>query len=360
MKTVAIIGSAGIPPRYGGFETLAQNLVLKLHTRFRFIVYCSKRLYSKNERMKPDDYAELVYIPLSANRFQSIIYDIIAIIHAVRKADILLVLGISGCMIFPFIKLFSGKKIITHVDGIEWKREKWSHFTRLFLKLSELMAIKFSDEIIADNKTIKEYISNRYNYKPHLIEYGGDHSLEVSDSTDLKSCFKDLRYPYALTVSRIEPENNIHTILYAFSRLPSKSIVIAGNWNSNRYSRRLYKKYVNYSNIKLYDSIYEQGLLNLLRSGCEVYIHGNSAGGTNPSLVEAMYTGKPVIAYDVTYNRITTMGKAIYFKGQEDLVKLLKNVNDTELGENAINMEKIARERYKWTKVAEKYAGLFI
>jgi glycosyltransferase involved in cell wall biosynthesis len=360
LKTIAIIGSAGIPARYGGFETLAQNLVLKLCSRFRFIVYCSKRLYSKHERMKPDNYADLVYIPLNSNGFQSIIYDIMAIIHAVRKADILLILGVSGCLILPFIKLFSGKKIITHIDGLEWKRDKWNYFTRLFLKLSELMAIKFSDEIIADNKAIKEYISKKHSYRPNLIEYGGDHSLEVSDSTDLKSCFKDLRYPYALTVSRIEPENNIHTILYAFSCVPSKHIVVVGNWNNNRYSRRLYKKYVHYDNILLYDSVYEPGLLNLLRSGCEVYIHGNSSGGTNPSLVEAMYAGKPVIAYDVIYNRITTMDKAVYFKGQEELVKILKEVNTSELKKNKINMGKIARTRYNWTKVCEKYAGLFI
>jgi len=360
LKTVAIIGSAGIPARYGGFETLAQNLVLNLYPKFRFVVYCSKRLYSKHERMKTYDYAELVYFPANANGFQSIIYDIMAMIHAVRKTDILLILGVSGCLFLPFIRLFSGIKIITHVDGMEWKRDKWDPFTRLFLKLSELMAIKFSDEIIADNKAIEEYINIKHSCKPQLIEYGGDHSLAVSDSTDLKAFFRDLRYPYSLTVSRIEPENNIHTILYAFSNVTSKNIVIVGNWNSNRYSRKLYKRYISYPNILLYDPVYEPDLLNLLRSGCELYIHGNSAGGTNPSLVEAMYAGKPVIAYDVIYNRITTMDKAIYFRGQEELVKILKEVNKPELDKNGKDMENIARTRYNWIKVSEKYAGLFI
>lgn len=360
MKKIAIIGSAGIPPRYGGFETLAQNLVFNLYSKFRFIVYCSKRIYNKEERLKPNNYAELVYIPVNPNGFQSIIYDIMAIIHAVRNADILLILGISGGLFLPVIKLFSNRKIITHVDGLEWKRNKWNPLVRLFLKLSEFLAVKYSDEIIADNIAIKDYIKNRYNHEPQLIEYGGDHSVILPDQTDLKTCFKDITEPYALTVSRIEPENNTHNILYAFSNVPEKYIVIAGNWNNSRYGRKLRKKYNRYSNIILYDSIYDLNLLNKLRSGCEIYIHGHRAGGTNPSLVEAMYAGKPVIAYDAVYNRITTMDKAMYFKDQEDLVKIIRDVSKPELEENKTNMENIARNRYNWTQVSDKYASFFI
>ena len=360
LKKVAIIGSAGIPPRYGGFETLAQNLVLNLYSKFRFIVYCSKKLYSKEERLKQNSYAELKYLPVNSNGFQSIIYDIMAIIHAVRNADVLLILGISGCLFLPFIRLFSGRKIITHVDGLEWKRNKWNPLVRLFLRLSESLAIKYSDEIIADNLAIGNYIKKRYNYKPQLIEYGGDHSAVLSDQADIKICFKELIKPYALTVSRIEPENNTHNILYAFSNIPEKYVVIAGNWNNSRYGRRLRRKYCRYPNIFLYDSIYDLNLLNKLRSGCEIYIHGNSAGGTNPSLVEAMYSGKPVMAYDAVYNRITTMDKAMYFKGPEDLVKILREVSEPELENNKINMKKISRNRYNWAHVSEKYAGLFV
>ncbi len=359
LKKVAVIGTAGIPARYGGFETLAQNLVLELHSRFRFIVYCSGRLYNKTERTGHYNYAELVYIPLSANGFQSMIYDLVAMIHAARNSDILLILGISGCLFLPVVKLFSAKKIIIHVDGLEWKRSKWNPFIRMFLKLSELLAVRFSDEIISDNQAIKEYVINKYGARPHLIEYGGDHSAVIYRGRDIKMYFKDLSYPYSLAISRIEPENKIHTILYSFSGIPSKCIVVVGNWNNNRYGRKLYKKYIRYSNILLFNSIYEPGLLNLLRSGCEIYIHGNSAGGTNPSLVEAMYTGKPVIAYDVIYNRITTMDKAVYFKTGEELVKILKEVKRQELNKNGLNMKKIARRRYKWTVVCEKYAGLF-
>ena len=360
MKKIAIIGSAGIPPRYGGFETLAQNLVLNLYSKFRFIVYCSKKQYSKAERLKPNNYAELVYIPANPNGFQSVIYDLMSIIHAVINADILLILGISGCLFLPVIKLFSGRKIITHVNGLEWKRNKWNPLVRLFLILSEFLAVKFSDEIIADNQAIKDYIKKRYNYKPQLIEYGGDHSVDLPGQTGIKTCFKDLIKPYALTISRIEPENNIHVILYAFSNIPEKYVVIAGNWNNSRYGRKLRKKYSLCPNIFLYNSIYDLNLLNKLRSGCEIYIHGNSAGVTNPSLVEAMYAGKPVIAYDAVYNRITTMDKAIYFKDQEDLVKIIRNVSKAELEKNKTNMENIARNRYNWTQVSEKYTGLFI
>ncbi len=360
MKKVAIIGSAGIPPRYGGFETLAQNLVLNLYSKFRFIVYCSKRLYSKEERAKSNEYAEVVYVPVNSNGAQSIIYDIMAIMHAVRNADILLILGISGGVFLPVVRAFSRRKIITHMDGLEWNRNKWNPPVKLFLKLSEFLAVKFSDEIIADNLAIRDYITDRYNFKPLVIEYGGDHSAVLSDGNKVKNCFKDLNEPYALTISRIEPENNIHTILSAFASIPEKHVVVAGNWNKSRYGRKLRKKFDSHPNIFLYDSIYDLNLLNYLRSGCKVYIHGNSAGGTNPSLVEAMYAGKPVIAYDAVYNRITTNDKAIYFKDKEALVKILREVSKTELEENKTNMENIARNRYNWKLVSDKYAGLFI
>ncbi|UCH13509.1 MAG: DUF1972 domain-containing protein [Bacteroidales bacterium] len=360
MKKIAIIGSAGIPPRYGGFETLAQNLVLNLYSKFRFIVYCSKRLYSKEERLKQNSYAELKYIPVNPNGAQSIIYDIISIIHAVRHADILLILGISGGLFLPVIRLFSNKKIITHIDGLEWKRKKWNFMARLVLRLSEFLAIKTSDDIIADNLAIKDYIKKKYSCEPRVIEYGGDHSAVLSDKGSIKTCFKDITKPYALTISRIEPENNIHIILYAFASIPEKSVVIVGNWNYSRYGRRLRKKYNRSPNIFMCDPVYDLNLLNHIRLGCEVYIHGHSAGGTNPSLVEAMYAGRPVIAYDAVYNRITTKDKAIYFKDPEDLVKIVREVSKPELEENKTNMENIARNRYNWKQVSEEYASLFL
>jgi len=119
---VAIIGSVGIPPRYGGFETVVQQLVNCLGNDFRIYVYCSQRHYKKSERVKFYKKARLYYLPLNALGFQSIFYDALSIKHATLYAKILLVLGISGGMIFPFVRLFTNRKIIVNVDGIEWNR----------------------------------------------------------------------------------------------------------------------------------------------------------------------------------------------------------------------------------------------
>ena len=360
MKKIAIIGSAGIPPRYGGFETLTYNIVLGLQSEFRFVVYCCRKLYKKKERLTNKYNADLVYLPANSNGAQSILYDLMAIIHAVNNVDILLILGVSGCLFLPLVKLFSGKKIITHIDGQEWKRKKWNPLVKLFLRLSESMAIRYSDEVIADNEAIKNYIIGKYNFIPKLIEYGGDHTEVFSDDADIKARFIDPGKHYAFAVSRIEPENNIHAILYAFSTMPSRNIVIVGNWRNSRYSRGLRKNYKHCNNIYMYDPIYEQNTINILRTGCEIYIHGYSAGGTNPSLVEAMYTGKPVIAYDAVFNRITTMNKALYFKSPEDLVSLLNNITAQALDKNRIHMKEIAMKRYKWKLISEKYSSLFV
>ncbi len=360
MRRVAIIGSAGIPPRYGGFEILAQNLVTGLQSRFRFIVYCSRRLYNKKERLTHKYNAKLVYIPVNPNGPQSIIYDIISMIHAAGNVDIILILGVSGCLFLPIVKLFSCRKIITHIDGLEWKRKKWNPLVKLFLKLSESLAIKYSDEIIADNEAIKSYIMSAYNIVPQLIGYGGEHAGLLSDDAGIKNRFIDAGKNYALAISRIEPENNIHVILNAFSDIPSRNIVIVGNWSNSRYSRRLHDKYKYSDNILMYDPVYDQNIINMIRSGCDIYIHGYSAGGTNPSLVEAMYTGKPVIAYDAVFNRITTMNKAFYFKSKEDLVCLLNNTTAQALDKNRKHMKEIAMREYNWKLVSEKYASLFM
>jgi glycosyltransferase involved in cell wall biosynthesis len=359
LKKVAIIGSAGIPPRYGGFETLVQNLVNALQKEFIFFVYCSRRLYNKKERSAHQCNARLIYLPVNPNGAQSIIYDLMSLIHAARKVNVLLILGVSGCLFLPLVKLLSSGKIITHVDGLEWKREKWNPLVKLFLKLSEALAVKYSDEIVADNEAIKSYIINKYNIEPRLIEYGGEHAVVLPVEDDIKKRYIADKSKYALAVSRIEPENNIHVILSAFSEMPSSNIVIVGNWKNSRYGRSLRKKYTYYTNILMYDPVYDQDTINTLRAGCEIYIHGYGAGGTNPSLVEAMYAGRPVIAYDAVFNRVTTMDQAFYFKSKDDLVILLNNMTARQLDEKGKNLKEAAIKKYRWKAVSEKYAGLF-
>ncbi|MEM9917146.1 MAG: DUF1972 domain-containing protein [Bacteroidota bacterium] len=362
MKTqklkLGIIGTVGVPAKYGGFETLVHQLIPKLNNRFDITVYCSEKAYSEKERMTSWKGANLHYIPLKANGLQSILYDLWSTLHAIRHCEVLLILGVSACLFLPLIKLFSTKKIIVNIDGLEWRRPKWNKFARLFLLISERMACKYADEIVTDNRILKEYAKIRYQIDSRLIEYGADHNSPVKAQKEDFNTYPFLGKPYAFKVARIEPENNLHMILEAFANVPDKTLVIVGNWDNSNYGKSLKAKYGKCKNIHLYDPIYTPSQLNLLRSNASLYVHGHSAGGTNPSLVEAMYLGLPVLSFDVIYNRVTTNNQAMYFSSVTDLYKTVQNIQKFPLRTNAKQMRAYAEKAYLWKHIAMKYGNL--
>lgn len=355
---IAIIGTVGLPAKYGGFETLAEHLVDEMSDQFDISVYCTKKKYPKGSRPAKYKGAKLIYLPFDANGLQSIIYDSISILHALFFADVLMILGVSGGFMLPFVKLFTNKKIIISIDGIEWKRNKWSKLAKWYLWAAEWMAVKFSHADISDNESIQDYTAIRYKTLSNIIEYGADHTMQVKAEPDDKQKYPFLAMPYAFKVCRIEPENNIHVVLEAFSKLPQHTLVMVGNWKNGEYGIELRKQYQSFSNIILLDPIYNQRELDLLRSNCLVYVHGHSAGGTNPSLVEAMYLGLPVIAYSVTYNKTTTENQAFYFKNADELTAIIANTRLAAYKEKAAILKEIALRRYTWKVIADKYAYL--
>lgn len=358
MKKVAIIGTAGVPARYGGFETLAQQLVTNLNEEFELHVYCSNKYYKKEERIRYWNKARLHYVPLNANGIQSILYDIVTIIHALFYAEALIVLGVSGGIMIPFIKIFTRKKIVVNIDGLEWKRDKWNYFIRKYLKFSEYLAVKFSDADITDNAAIKKYTAESYKTLSYLIEYGADHTKPVTIENGDSEKYPFLESAYAFKVCRIEPENNIHIVLSAFAQMPQQKLVIVGNWNMSEYGKQLKEQYQNASNIILLDPIYHQRTIDLLRSNCTIYIHGHSAGGTNPSLVEAMFLRNAIIAFNVSYNIATTENKAIYFNDDQELIACVTKLTHEQINDNANSMKEIADRRYTWKEISKKYANL--
>lgn len=350
------MGSQGVPAKYGGFETLAEYLTLLLNKKVDFTVYCSSKSYAK--KLKTHNNASLVYIPLSANGIQSIPYDIISLFLAARKSDTILILGVSGCIALPIFRLFYPKKrLLINIDGLEHQRDKWKESIRKFLKYSEKLAVKYANEVIADNKAIQEYIKTEYNKESTLIAYGGNHASKIPLEKSVKQKYS-LPDVYAFKVCRIEPENNIRMILEAFSLL-TIPIVIVGNWDNSEYGKSLKEEYKNSSTIFLLDPIYEQNILDQIRSNCKLYIHGHSAGGTNPSLVEAMYLGLPVIAFNVSYNQETTFNQAIYFSNAEELSNLVNKTKEKELKNLGNKMKEIATKEYTWETISEKYAAIF-
>ena len=358
-KKIAIIGTVGLPAKYGGFETLTSHLVKQLSSTYDFTVYCSGKKYKKEERLSSFEGATLEYINLEANGIQSIPYDTLSILKAIRNNDILLVLGVAGAWIFPLIRLFTNKKIIVSIDGIEWKRDKWSLPAKLYLWWAEKIAVKFSHIDISDNESIQDYTAMRYKTLSRVVEYGANHTVSVSPNEKDFEKYPFLQNEYAVKVCRIEPENNVHFVLEAFKKHTSKTLVIVGNWENSPYGKKLRETYNSCANIYLLDPIYNQREIDLIRGNAHLYIHGHSAGGTNPSLVEAMYLGLPVISYNVSYNKTTTEGKAIYFDTTEDLVAILEKMNPEVANQLKLTMKSIANRRYTWELIAKKYEQLF-
>ncbi|GAA0891213.1 glycosyltransferase family 1 protein [Fulvivirga kasyanovii] len=359
-KKVAIIGTVGLPASYGGFETLAEHIVEHLSDDYELTVYCSGKKYPRQTRKKTYKNAKLKYLPLNANGIQSIPYDTLSILHALFFADVLLILGVAGAWILPFVKIFTNKKIIVSIDGIEWKRDKWNLPAKWYLFWAEGLAVKYSHIDISDNEAIQDYTAKRYGSLSRIIEYGADHTLKVKLTEEDINAFPFLASPYAFKVCRIEPENNIHVILEAFARLPKSNLVMIGNWNNSEYGKNVRARYGVLDNIILLDPIYNQRKLDALRSHATIYIHGHSAGGTNPSLVEAMYLGLPVIAFNVSYNKITTENKALYFKDEQELKTIIDQTSPEMLQLLGTTMQGIAERRYTWKLIVNKYKKLIV
>lgn len=355
---VGIIGTNGLPGKYGGWDQLVNHLTINLKNQFDFIVYTSK--YNAEPGLKTYNGAKLIIINLKANGIQSIFYDMLSLIHACFKCNTLFICGYSGCIFLPLIKL-SGKKIILNPDGLEWKRKKWSKPVKWFLKISESIGIRFSDVVVSDNEKISEYINEEYNKNSELIEYGGDHVIKNIKLSEKTSSYYKISYKkYAFKVCRIEPENNIHIILEAFKNV-QLPLIIVGNWSYSKYGKNLRNQYKQFNNIQMLDAIYDQHVLDELRNNCLIYIHGHSVGGTNPSLVEAMNLGLAIVSFKVSFNVVTTENNALYFTNSNDLEYIINEIllNKINLSKIGLKMNQIAEQRYTWDIVTKKYANLF-
>ncbi len=355
---VAIIGTVGVPARYGGFETLVDNLA-RFHEAqevdCELVIYCSAKAYHE----RPENFlgASLIYLPLHANGAQSLAYDLWSMLSAWRHgADVILVLGVSGAIGIPLLRMLSSMRIVTNVDGIEWKRAKWQGLSRWFLRLSERVASKWSHSIIADNVEIARHISSAYGVECSVIPYGGDHVLQMKPSTTAAEIGLPPRY--ALSICRIEPENNVAMIAEAFAWQEALPLVFVGNWESSAYGREIRRSYAGKAHLHLLDPIYDAGKLSALRNNATVYVHGHSAGGTNPSLVEAMHCHAVILAFDCGFNRATTEDAAAYFTNANQLRRLLERIDAGDLTLRRGAMKKIADRRYRWPVIARQYFDL--
>jgi hypothetical protein len=346
---VGIVGTHGLPANYSGWETLVSNLYFGAKTVDYLIATPASRRYIQTKELQRHS----LFISLNASGWQSILYDAYSIWKMRSHVDVLLILGVSGCVFLPVLrKAFSGK-IITNTDGIEYKREKWGIVASSFLKLSELMAVKYSDALVADNKGIHEYIQKKYNTTAiAIIEYGG---IEIEVDENLyRSNYNYEKFSFDLAIARIVPENNILEILEVYSNV-NDTLLFIGNWDSSDYGKSIKSKSWP-DNIKLLPADYDPRRLSSLRYSSRNYIHGHSAGGTNPSLVEAISLECNIYAFDVNFNRNVLREYGQYWSGKQQLQLLV------ETGVRSKTREQVKQyynDNYRWSKIIEAYEDVF-
>jgi len=358
---ISITGSRGIPNNYGGFEQCAENLaVLLAKAGHEVTVY--------NPGYHPYDKGEYkgVIIKKCWNPEKKIgtagnfIYDYLCLRDALKnKCDILLVLGYTTASIFfPFLN--KRKSIlITNMDGLEWKRDKWSPAVKKLAKWFESLGAKYSDCLIADNGEIKNYLQSEYKKDATYIGYGAE-IFNSPDESVLKHYNVTLR-KFNMLVARLEKENNIEAALDAVVLSRSSTPFLVIGKHETPYGEFLKNKYSTSKNIRFLGGIYDINHLNNLRWHCRFYFHGHSVGGTNPSLLEAMASRAFILAHDNVFSRDVLGENAFYFADAYAAAQLLKNASLLE--EKRELFTSFLQERihtdFNWQKITDQYEELF-
>jgi len=355
---IAIIGTRGIPNYYGGFEQFAQYLAKGLTQKgFEVTVYNSHtHPYQKKtwNGVNIVHCKDLEYKMGTAGQF---IYDLNCILDARKKQyDVILQLGYTSNSVWGW--LLPKKTIVTtNMDGLEWKRTKYSGLVRNFLKHAEKLAVKYSDHLIADSMGIQEYLYAKYNKQAVFIPYGAD--IFKDNHCLLLEEFDLTPYEYDMLIARLEPENSIEIILDGRAKSNCKrKFLVVGSHNTS-YGEYLKKKYAPFYDIKFIGGIYDINKLNNLRYYTNLYFHGHTVGGTNPSLLEAMASGSLVCANDNPFNRYILEADALYFKTPNDVTLYINEVkyNQPVYQQFIANNRKKIEEKYSWDNIINQYAN---
>ncbi len=358
---VAIVGSRGVPSRHGGFERLVEHLIAALpDAGFEVTVFCESSLRKYRDKVKK---ARLIYFPVfeKARIFSEVLYDIVALAWcSVADLDIIYLLGYSAC---PFVILprLTGKRVAINVDGLEWRRRKFSKPIRRILKTLESIAVKVSHCIVADSELMQRYFHETYGISPMFIAYPAPIEYHSSKEAAIASLGL-VKGHYYLAVARLEPENNIDLIIDGFKKAETKRrLAIVGPLANTIYVRDLMQAAD--SRVVFLGGIYDVDLLTAIRLNCFAYLHGHEVGGTNPSLLEAMGCGSATIALDVQFNREVAGDSALFFqKDSEDLARKIRLCEASK--SKAICMREKAREiagsKYSLNRIVTQYVNLFV
>lgn len=356
---IGILGTRGIPNYHGGFEQFAEFFSVYLtQNNHEVYVYNSSKHPYQNKVFKG---VNIIHCKDPEDRVGTagqFIYDLNCILDARKQNfDILLQLGYTSSTIWH---KFLPKKatIITNMDGLEWKRSKYSKKVQRFLKYAEKLGVKSSDYLISDSIGIQNYLKKEYGVDSEYIAYGAE--LFNTPNIDLIKEYHLEPYKYNMLIARLEPENNIETILDGVALAKEKStFLVVGKHDVNSFGAYLKKKFKDTTNIKFIGGIYNLEHLNNLRYFSNLYFHGHSVGGTNPSLLEAMSSKALIVANNNEFNKSILQDNAFYFESPED-VKF--HLEETHKKEHSIKIENCYNQidkKFSWNIINKKYLDFF-
>ncbi len=355
---IGIIGTRGIPNYYGGFEECAQQLAVRwVKKGHEVLVYNSHR---HPYQQKEFEGVELIHKYDAEHRIGTagqFIYDFNTIYDTRwRNFDIILQMGYTSSSVWSWL-LPKGPAIITNMDGLEWKRSKYSREVQSFLKKAEKWAVDASNLLIADAEAMKDYLNEKYKAQIIYIPYGADVFKEADES--VLENYNVSQGNYNLIVARLEPENNIETILKGVQKSQSERVTLVVGNHETRYGEYL-KSTFRDSRIRFVKGTYKKNKILSLRYYAHLYFHGHSVGGTNPSLLEAMGCKCMICAHDNVFNREVLGDDGNYFLDENDVVNALELLEKNEIQEEKIrnNLEKLLN-KYNWDSVADQYELTF-
>lgn len=353
---VRILGCRGIPARHGGFETFAHDLACFMVGRGHEVtVYC--QIDTDLDAFEDDWHGiHRVNIPAANNPLGTIHFDWTSARHASRRPGVALTLGYNTA-IFGLLYRLRGVPNIINMDGIEWKRAKWSRPQRMWLWFNERAGATLADQLVADHPEIAVHLERHTAPgKITMIPYGAAAVHEPSaaplDRFGLRS--KD----YYILVARPEPENMVLEIVQAHTASSVRPpLVILGDYNSraNQYCRAVQNAAG--PNVRFLGAIYDREVVNALRFHALAYLHGHQVGGTNPSLVEALAAGNAIIAHDNRFSRWVAKDAAVYFKDAEELKEIFRSLENAP--QKRAELESNARKRHRETFTQEKVLSAY-
>ena len=386
-KSVYIIGSKGIPAKYGGFETFVEKLTEYQQDRnIQYYVACMRENSAKSGIMNDQfEHNGAICFNIDVPNIgpaRAIAYDIAAVNKAIEIAkknkDEAPIFYILACRIGPFIsglkkKIRSiGGRLLVNPDGHEWLRAKWSLPVRKYWKFSEQLMIKHADLLVCDSKNIEKYIREDYKqYQPKTtyIAYGTDTTPSSLKSEDAKvrNWYREKGVSengYYLVVGRFVPENNYESMIREFMKSNSKKdFVLITNVEQNKFYDQLLKDtgFDKDPRVKFVGTVYDQELLKYIRENAFAYFHGHEVGGTNPSLLEALASTKLNLLLDVGFNREVGEDGAIYWRKDnlQHIIKISEELSQEEIEKMNKLSTKQVKERFSWEFIVDEYETLF-